>query len=196
MSQGFDAGVEPGGLYSSHEIKLLIGYLLIGAGEPMPRGDVLDVICGGGMANFFNTSAAIDELIQLDNLIEQDDGTLLLTETGSQAASLLADRLPYTLRERSVAAALRLLSRRRHERDNDVTIVPAEGTNGFVVTCTVGKEQPPLLSFSLLVADEYQADMVRENFLRDPLLLYQSTLSVLTGGVQSATADRLVLELG
>lgn len=196
MNDTFDAGVEPGGLRSAHEIKILICYLLIGAGEPMPRGDVLDVICGGGMANFFETSAAVDELIEAGNLAEHDDGTLAVTDTGRQAAGTLADMLPYTLRERSVAAALRLLSRRRHERENRVEIVPAEGAAGYVVTCTVGKEQPPLLSFSLLVADEYQAQLVRDSFLRDPLLLYQSTLAVLTGGVQSATTDRLVIALG
>ena len=196
MNDTFDAGVEPGGLRSAHEIKILICYLLIGAGEPMPRADVLDVICGGGMANFFETSAAVDELIEAGNLAEHDDGTLAVTDTGRQAAGTLADMLPYTLRERSVAAALRLLSRRRHERENRVEIVPAEGAAGYVVTCTVGKEQPPLLSFSLLVADEYQAQLVRDSFLHDPLLLYQSTLAVLTGGVQSATTDRLVIALG
>lgn len=194
MNSAFDAGVEPGGLHTAHEIKLLIGYLLSGVGQPMPRSDVLDVICGGGMANFFDTSAALDEMVEQGNLTEQDDGTLLLTSMGSSATETLADRLPYTLRERSVAAALRLLSRRRNEQDNRVTVTPAD--NGFVVTCTVGTQQPPLLSFSLLVADEYQAELVRENFLRDPLLLYQSTIGVLTGGVQSATAERVVIELG
>ncbi len=194
MNSAFDAGVEPGGLHTAHEIKLLIGYLLGGVGQPMPRSDVLDVICGGGMANFFDTSAALDDMVEQGILAEQDDGTLTLTQTGKQASQTLADRLPYTLRERSVAAALRLLARRRHEQDNRVEITPAQ--NGFVVTCTVGIEQPPLLCFSLLVADEYQAELVRENFLRDPLLLYQSTIGVLTGGVQSATADRVVIELG
>lgn len=194
MNSAFGAGVEPGGLHNSHEIKLLIGYLLCGVGQPMPRADVLDVICGGGMANFFDTSAALDDMVEQTLLTEQDDGTLVLTQMGAEASQTLADRLPYTLRERSVAAALRLLSRRRNEQGNRVEITPAE--NGFVVTCTVGVENPPLLMFSLLVGDEHQAELVRENFLRDPLLLYQSTIGVLTGGVQSATTDRVVIELG
>ncbi len=194
MSSAFDAGVEPGGLHTVHEIKLLIGYLLGGVGQPMPRGDVLDVICGGGMANFFDTSAALDDMVEQGILAEQDDGTVTLTNVGEQASQTLADRLPYTLRERSVAAGLRLLARRRNEQGNRVEITPAN--NGFVVTCTVGVENPPLLTFSLFVADEYQAELIRENFLRDPLLLYQSTIGVLTGGVQTATADRVVIELG
>lgn len=194
MNSAFDAGVEPGGLHTAHEIKLLIGYLLGNVGQPMPRTDVLDVICGGGMANFFDASAALDDMVEQGLLLEQEDGSVTLTQTGAGASQTLADRLPYTLRERSVAAALRLLARRRNEQDNRVEITPAE--NGVVVTCTVGVENPPLLSFSLFVADEHQAELVRENFLRDPLLLYQSTIGVLTGGVQSATTDRVVIELG
>ena len=45
-NDAFSAGVEPGGLYSSQEIKILICYMLNGAGEPMPRQAVLDIIAG------------------------------------------------------------------------------------------------------------------------------------------------------
>lgn len=46
IHDAFSAGVEPGGLYSSKDIKILICYMLAGAGEPMPRQAVLDVIAG------------------------------------------------------------------------------------------------------------------------------------------------------
>ncbi|MBR5540401.1 MAG: DUF4364 family protein, partial [Clostridia bacterium] len=115
QNDAFSAGVEPGGLHSRHEIKLLICYMLVAAGEPMPRGDVLDILCGGGMANFFDTSAAIDELVELGNLCEHEDDTLSVTDTGSHAADTLADMLPYTIRERSASAALQMLARRRNE---------------------------------------------------------------------------------
>ena len=44
----FAHGVEPGGLYNTNEIKILICYMLAGAGEPMPRQTVLDIIYGNG----------------------------------------------------------------------------------------------------------------------------------------------------
>ena len=119
---GFSAGVEPGGLYSPQQIKILICYMLDGAGEPMPRQAVLDIIAGGGMANFFETGAAIDELVRLQNLEESEDGHISLTEKGRQAASTLFGLIPYTLRERSVKAALQLLTRIRRERENSVRI--------------------------------------------------------------------------
>lgn len=67
----FSAGVEPGGLYSSKDIKILICYMLAGTGESMPRQAVMDVIAWKRHGNFFEASAAIDELIRLKNLEEQ-----------------------------------------------------------------------------------------------------------------------------
>ena len=66
---------------------------------------------------------------------------------------------------------------------------------GYTVTCTVGDGAAPLLSFTLLVADDRQAALVRERFLEDPLLLYQSTVAVLTGGARFETNDRIVIDL-
>ena len=189
----FSAGVEPGGLHSRHEIKILICYMLIAAGEPMPRGDVLDIICGGGMANFFDTSAAIDELLKLGNLREHPDDTLTVTDTGAHAADTLADMLPYTIRERSAKAALQLLALRRNEQENQVNIQKTDA--GYTVTCTVGNDEAPLLSFTLLVADDRQAELVRDRFLHDPLLLYQSVIAVLTGNARFETNERIVIDL-
>ena len=73
-------------MYNTNEIKILICYMLAGAGEPMPRQTVLDIIYGNGMANLFEAGAAIDELIRYDNIIESEDGSLSLTETGRQIA--------------------------------------------------------------------------------------------------------------
>jgi hypothetical protein len=154
---------------------------------------MLDIVCGGGMANFFDTSAAIDDLLELGNLREGEDGRLSLTDTGLHASATLADMLPYTLRERSVNAALQLQARRRNEFENHVDVEKSE--RGYVVTCTVGDKAAPLLSFSLLVADDRQAELVRDRFLHDPLLLYQSTIAVLTGGAQFKGSDRIIIDL-
>ena len=65
----FSAGVEPGGLYSSQEIKILICYMLAGVGEPLARHSVLEILSGNGMANFFEAGAAVDELIRVLDVI-------------------------------------------------------------------------------------------------------------------------------
>lgn len=194
IQDAFSAGVEPGGLYSSQEIKILLCYMLMGAGEPMQRQAVLDIVSGGGMANFFEASAAIDELVRLHNLEETDDGALAVTETGRHAASTLSTMIPFTLRERSVKAALRLLTRIRRERENQVDIV--KGDNGCQVTCRVQDKDTALLSLTLNVADDLQAKLIREQFLDQPELLYRSVLAILTGDAGLRRSDtQIVIDL-
>ena len=190
----FSAGVEPGGLHTHREIKILICYMLSGVREPLPRTAVLDILSGGGMANFFDASTAIDDLIERDHLTETDGGMLTVTEAGRHAAATLEDMIPLTLRERSVDAALRLLSRQRNERDNHAEIAPAE-KGGWHVTCSVGTTAP-LLKFELLVGDELQAQQVRDRFLNDPLLLYQSMIGILSGNATlKQMPEQIVIDL-
>lgn len=190
----FSAGVEPGGLHTQREIKLLICYMLSGVREPLPRSAVLDILSGGGMANFFDTSTAIDELIERDHLQENDNGLVTVTEAGRHAAMTLEDQIPLTLRGRSVDAALRLLARQRNERENSAEIAPA-ADGGWHVICRVGNTSP-LLTFTVLVGDELQAMQVRDRFLNDPLLLYQSVIGILSGDATVEHApERIVIPL-
>ncbi|HJD23740.1 MAG TPA: DUF4364 family protein [Firmicutes bacterium] len=192
--QIFSDGVEPGGLRTSQEIKILVCYMLMGAGEPMPRQAVLDIISGNGMANFFETGSAIDELVRLGHLSEGPDDTLSLTETGRQVADTLSGMIPYTLRERSVKSALQLLTRIRRERENTVKIEKLP--HGCNVTCCINDDEYPLMSFTLRVADDLQAQLIRENFLNDPVLLYRSLLAILSGDAGVRVGDsRIVIEL-
>ena len=186
IQDAFSAGVEPGGLYTSQEIKILICYMLLGVGEPMERQMVTELIAGNGMANFFEPAAAVDELARQGHLTEEE-GRISLTETGRQVGDTLAGMIPYTLRERSVKAALQLLTRIRREQENTVELEKLD--HGYRVTCTIQDSASPLMSVSLRVADDMQAGLIRENFLDDPTLLYRSLLAILTGDAGMRRAD-------
>lgn len=175
----FADGVAPGGLYDSREIKILICYMLLGVGQPFPREAVLNILTEHEMANLFETSAAIDDLVARDNIREDADGCLTLTDVGRQAAETLTQRIPYTLRERSLKAAMALLARARYERETKVDILPLD--RGFSVTCSIDQTEHPMMSFTLRVADRMQADMVREQFLSDPTDFYRTLIALATG---------------
>ena len=193
MGDAFSAGVKPGGLFSYQEIKILICYMLMGIPAPLPRKSILDILSGEEMANFFEAEAAIDELIRQNHLEEKDD-LLLLTETGKQVATTLASRIPFTLREQSIQAALRLLLRKQRERDNTVTVEKRE--HGRDVICTIHEADEALMSVSLRVADDLQANLIRENFLDNPTLLYQGVIALLTGKVRPAfDGSSVILDL-
>lgn len=194
MSDAFTAGVEPGGLNNTQEIRILLCYMLDTVAAPIHRDDVSEIIVGGGMANYFNTEEAIEDLIRQQHL-RYDDGLIATTATGAQIGRSLGVRVPYTLRQRSVAAALHLLKRRNIEQDNKVDIRKLED-GGYAVTCAVQDGGRDLLSVTLRVADQWQADQIKENFLSDPTLLFRGNLAILTGdaGMRRAGTE-LVIKL-
>lgn len=179
MADAFTAGVEPGGLNNSQEIRILLCYMLDTVGQPMNRDDVTEIILAGGMANYFDTEDAIEELIRLQHLVEADR-KIATTVTGAQIGQSLKVRVPYTLRQRSVEAALKLLKRYEVQRDNKVDIRKLE-EGGYAVTCAVQDRGRDLLSVTLRVADNLQAEQIKEHFLADPSLLFRGNLAILTG---------------
>ncbi len=190
----FTDGVIPGGLLNSREIRILICYMLNSVDEPMPRKTVVDIIFSQGMANYFETEAAIDELVKLGNIHETEDDLLVITADGRSAAETLTTHIPFTLRERSVEAAIRLLTRRRRERENRVDIIPID--NGVMITCSIDRSEHPMMSFSLRVADRQQAELIKERFLDDPVTVYRLMIGLFTGEVQSRKiGQRTILEL-
>ncbi len=192
MADTFAAGVEPGGLKTAQEIKILICYMLSTVNCPMVRDDLTDIIVGAGMANYFDTEDAIEELLRLQHLVEGDGRLIATTATGHQIGETLFMRVPYTLRERSVKAALQLLKRREIEQDNTVDIRKLDD-RGYEVTCTVMDSGVALMSATLRVADRWQAEQIKEHFLADPSLLYKGTLAVLSGDISLRRAGKQMI---
>ena len=195
MADAFLAGVEPGGLTNVQEIRILLCYMLRSVNAPVPRDALTDIITAGGMANYFDTEDAIEDLIRLQHLVQSEDKLVATTVTGNQIGESLGVRIPYTLRERSVKAALQLLKRREVEKNNKADIRKLE-EGGYEVTCTVMDGERALLSVTLRVSDPHQAEQIKEQFFADPALLYRSNLAVLTGdaGMRRAGSE-LVIKL-
>jgi len=196
MQDAFTAGVEPGGLNNTQEIRILLCYMLHTLAQPIKRDDLLDILLGRGMTNYFDTQDAIEELLRKGHLVQDEEQYLTVSSTGSQIGDSLSMRVPYTLRERAVESALQLLKRRRIEKENTVDIRPLDH-GGYEVTCTVLDQERKLMSTTLWVADKWQADTIKEQFLTDPTTLYRGTLAVLTGDTTvSPIGDQLIIDLG
>lgn len=187
QTNGFSAGVEPGGLYRKDDIQLLLCYVLSSADAPMPRDMLMDIVVGNGMANFFETTEALEGLLTTGSVTQDADELVSITDAGREAAGTLCSRLPLTLRERSAKLAVQAMARRRHEMETDVTV--ADLSRGCTVTCTIPDGDSPLMTLSLKVGDRLQADWIRDRFVDDPSLLYRSVLSILTGRAEIRQVD-------
>lgn len=177
----FTGGVEPGGLRSKDEIRILICYLLSSVSAPLAKDDILSIMQENGFANYFEVTDSLSELTANGNLLCSEEVSPLYTAAlqGKMIAAQLDKALPFSVREKAVAAALNLLARAKRERENKVEIekIPA----GYQVTCHVSGGEVELMRFTLYAPDEKQAQMIKRNFHESPELVYQVMLSLVTG---------------
>lgn len=178
----FDEGIEPGGLRSRNEIKVLICYLLKSIDQPISKQLINEILQENGLANYFEINQAVSDLVRTGSLEEQcrDEGgpVYRVTEQGRSAAQTLEVNLPRSVREKAVNAAIRLLTRAKREQENHIDVKKLE--NGYHVTFTIYDSTDELLKLTVFVADSMQVETVRKNFLDDPVKLYSSIIASLT----------------
>ena len=178
----FDEGIAPGGLRSKYEIKTLICYLYYSVKENMSRDLVIEAIREDELANFFEVSAAFDELVSDKSLVDADsvDGeqTYTLSENGRMIAMQLDSTVAYSVKDKALKCAIKLLADKKTARENFVDIEKTE--NGFNVKCTVSGGDVDLLSFTLYAPDIDQAEIIKKSFLSYPSTVYKSMLALMT----------------
>ena len=104
-NDAFTAGVRPGGLTDSTEIRLLLCYLVKNAG-PITRTEIENALMEEALVNYFEIGSCLDDITQ-QKLVTLTDGRYTITEKGRKVAQELAYDLPRSVRERAVAAVLR-----------------------------------------------------------------------------------------
>ena len=182
ISDAMNAGVNPGGLQSRTEIRVLICYILNNISTPVPLDTVKEQLHFEGIANYFETAFAITELCESNNIsVYEEDGISLynLTDSGRSVCDALSQSLPQSVKDNSLKIANSIVNRRRNERENKVVFENNEF--GVFVTCSVMEKDLELVSVKLLVPDEDTAKTVKENFLNNPIETLVNVTSSLTG---------------
>lgn len=184
--EAFSADIELGGLHNVNEIRILICYILKSLKDSIPKDILIESLQQEGLANYFEIGAALQHLVEKQNIdIEyiDDEERYIITEKGEVVANDLEFILPSSVKDKAVKVAIRLLSRRKTEKENKVVITPA--SQGYNVTCSVGGGQENLMGVTLNVPDILQAESVREQFLSDPEIVYRGVLALLTGDLET-----------
>ena len=60
----FRQGVEPGGMFTTADVRLLVCYLLHTLKEPVSKQVLTDALCEAGLANYFEIASAADVLVE------------------------------------------------------------------------------------------------------------------------------------
>lgn len=177
----FTAGIEPGGLRTKNEIRILICYLLNSVGAPLAKDDIISIMQTSGLANYFEVADAVAEMFE-KGILRRSGGSpdlLELNDSGKIVAKQLDTSLPPSVRDKAVGAAIRLLAEARRERENRVEFVKVD--QGYHVVCHISGGEMDLMKIALYVPDLYQANMVKENFHRSPETVYRTLLALMTG---------------
>jgi hypothetical protein len=178
----FDEGIAPGGLRSKYEIKTLICYIYYSVKENLSRDLIIEAIREDELANFFEVSAAFDELVSDKNLNETKDAdgntVYSLSENGKMIAEQLDSAVAYSVKEKALKCAVKLLADKKTARENFVEIEKTE--NGFNVICTVSGGDIDLLKCTLYAPDIDQAEIMKKSFLSYPSTVYKSMLALMT----------------
>ena len=103
-NDAFTAGVRPGGLTSSTEIRLLLCYLVKNAG-PITRQEIENALMEEALVNYFEIGSCLDDITK-QALVTLTGDSYAITDKGRKVAQELAYDLPRTVRERAVAAVL------------------------------------------------------------------------------------------
>ncbi len=172
----FSAGIEPGGLRNSTQIKILINFITIRIGEPVKDTLIIEALQLHGLANYFEITQAIDELIESGNLISSN-GELTVTPKGIIAADELADELPVTVKETALADLINLKMLEKREGENTVEIEKCK--NGYNVTFKISHKGSQLMELTVYAADAEQARQLKRNFLKDPAHVYSTVITSL-----------------
>jgi len=176
----FDAGIELGGLRTKEDIKLLVCYLVKSV-DGLTKTILNETMQESGLANYFEVNSALTDLVKFGNIsIEytEDDELLFCTEKGREAAETLETNLPKTVREKAINSAIRLMTLARRQQENKISIDKTE--KGYNVTFTLQDGEDELMKLTVFAADSMQAELLKQNFLNDPVKLYSNILSVLT----------------
>ena len=96
----FTAGVKPGGLTTSTEIRILLCYLIQHAGTPLSQGELETALLGEELVNYFELASNLSDLLE-QGFVREENGRYTILPAGADIAEALADDVPRTGRGRA-----------------------------------------------------------------------------------------------
>lgn len=181
----FSYGVEPGGLRKRGEIKILVCYIFSVADMPFSIDQLAEVLIETGAANYFEAGQAVSELYAIGNIeaVTDQNGIdrYLLSENGRVYLDKLAGELPLSLRERTGAAAKKVLATVRAKKENVAKVEKCDG--GYMLTCSVMDREKELLTIRILVSGDSEAARMKDRFINNPTVFYKTVVSLMTGDI-------------
>lgn len=173
-----------GGLRSTEKIRIIICYILLNTSAPLSREDMLSALYDNGIANYFEISQAIDNLLDV-GAVHIENGRLMLDEKGIKIAKELEDELSVYIKNKAIKAARLTSILEKRKRENDISVKKL-GDRNYRLDITLhsgldgDKDNDKILDVSVYVTDKLQAESMKTTFLNNPVKLYEKVIEALT----------------
>lgn len=166
----FWGNLEPGSLIKVGDIKILICIILYNTQKSFTADTITHIIRYDSIATYFDIAQAIEELERDKNIVKLDNGEYTLTNNGITIAKELNYDIPFTIRESALKAAEYEVLLQKRLKDNSIEILTDE--DKFKVKISMFENKKEIMSFSVRVSTEEEAQKVKHNFLEDPSGFY------------------------
>ncbi len=173
-------GVRPGGITTTHQIIILLCYMVRGAGEPVTLEQLAKAVVEEELVNYFEVTSATQLLVEKGHLIETEQkGLYVLSPLGEQTALEFEKNLPASVKDRAMGALINILKLLHREQENNIDIIKTD--DGYEFSLVMKDIGSDLLTVKMFFPTIEQCWEVKKRILNDPLTVYKGIFSILTG---------------
>lgn len=181
--EAFTAGVKPGGLTTTTQIRILLCYVIRTVAHPLSRAELEQAMLEKELVNYFELADCLSDLEQQE-LVTVENDRYHITEKGRSVADLLLTDLPRSIREQAVQAAVLAQQWARKAAENKAVVLPASG--GFQLDCRIQELGQDVFHLSILLPDRATAESAKEAFIEKGADFYKVMLAALSGSNELA----------
>lgn len=186
--KAFSEGVRPGGITTSHEIIILVCYMVSRAGQAVSLEQVCNALMRQELVNYFEFASSAEYMVKSGHLLPADGDRYTLSSLGRQTAETFEAGLPASVRDRAVSALHNILKLLKRQEENHVEIEKTD--DGYQLSLTITDIGTDLMSIKMFMPTLEECETVRRRFLNDPTVVYKGVFALLTGDL--ATVGELL----
>lgn len=176
--EAFSAGVKPGGLTNTTQIRILLCYIIRTVAQPLSREELEEALMGKELVNYFDLIDCLSGL-EAQGLVTVEEGRYHLTDKGRTVADLLLTDLPRSVREQAVQAAVVAQQWARKAAENQASVLP-DSQGGFLLDCRIRELDQDVFRLALSLPDSLTAQSARAAFVAKGGDLYKIMLALLS----------------
>ena len=173
----FMANVKDGGLRSVSSIYMLVCYIVANMNKRVSAATIIEAVNDAMIANYFEISDAVNKLIKAGTINEGDDKMLYMDEQDVKEIALIEKDLPLTIRQRSIKACQKVISRESYKRENKVICEQVDG--GYKVHLKVSDNTTDFMNLELFAVTDTQAELIKDKFISDPATVYETLIDAI-----------------